>query len=132
MSVVQAVLVVQQTMRTKRVTRYYCDHCGRGKFHADSMARHESICYRNPQRKCLLCEGDPGQAISDERKRQIEGRKAACRTVAGECPDCMMAFVLAYNRTVYDSEDCLTYDIAEYRADRRAILNERWRVRDAL
>ena len=43
-------------MKTKKVTRYYCDHCGKGGFRKPDMLNHESTCNMNPHRACYLCE----------------------------------------------------------------------------
>ena len=43
-------------MRTKKVTRYYCDHCSKGGFKKPDMVTHEESCTLNPDRVCYLCE----------------------------------------------------------------------------
>lgn len=42
-------------MRTKKVTRHYCDHCSKSLSKRPSMERHEASCIQNPNRLCGLC-----------------------------------------------------------------------------
>jgi phosphopentomutase len=82
-------------MRSKKVIRYYCDHCNKGMFQKPAMARHEARCYRNRQRVCGRCGNSPDHAISADRKSQLYAIKSAgekVTTVGGECPDCLMAY----------------------------------------
>lgn len=43
-------------MRTKRVLRYYCDHCSKGGFKGPNIRRHEETCVHNPNRSCWACK----------------------------------------------------------------------------
>ena len=45
-------------MKTKKVNRYYCDHCNKGGGSAGHMRRHEERCTLNPQRVCGMCRFD--------------------------------------------------------------------------
>lgn len=42
-------------MKTKRVIRYYCDHCGKAYGRIDAITRHEQGCTKNPNRVCGMC-----------------------------------------------------------------------------
>lgn len=82
-------------MRTKKVTRYYCDHCAKGMFKKDAMQRHEVVCYRNHNRVCGRCGGEA--RVSPERAALISNRKTRPNPLVsapGECPDCLMAFCI--------------------------------------
>lgn len=37
-------------MKSRKVLRYYCDHCGRGNWKKAGCAEHESRCFNNPAR----------------------------------------------------------------------------------
>ncbi len=37
-------------MKTKKVSRYYCDFCNKGKLSKPWMVKHERHCYKNPDR----------------------------------------------------------------------------------
>ena len=110
-------------MRTKTVTRYFCDHCSKGMFKKPSIAAHEAVCYRNPKRHCSRCLSAPDYAISPERRKAILEDGEKCQTKAGECPDCLMAMVIQYNTRL----DCeakafgawVNYDMERFRSDRR-------------
>ena len=106
-------------MRSKKVTRYYCDHCSKGWFHKSAAARHEVICYRNSSRACLRCQGQARivKPINERVGKDIE-------SLGQECPDCLMAAVIQHNMRLdddpnYDSEYVL-YPKDAYISDRRA------------
>ena len=42
-------------MKTRKVTRYYCDHCKKSGGSAYHMRRHEAGCTANPDRVCGMC-----------------------------------------------------------------------------
>lgn len=42
-------------MKTRRVTRYLCDHCGHGHWTSMHARKHELTCLRNPIRHCPMC-----------------------------------------------------------------------------
>jgi hypothetical protein len=39
-------------MHSKKVLRYYCDHCGKGFWRKPLSLEHEKICYYNPENEC--------------------------------------------------------------------------------
>ena len=44
-------------MKSKKVTRYYCDFCGIGMGSAKNMRRHEERCFKNTvSRSCITCQ----------------------------------------------------------------------------
>jgi hypothetical protein len=106
-------------MRTKKVTRHYCDHCSRGMFVRKAMERHEASCYSNPQRKCHMCFN------RDEYKPvAIENRPKEIIATSNECPHCLMHAVVMYNKANKGWEDAVWYDLEKFKEDRRAWNNE--------
>ena len=110
-------------MRTKTVTRYFCDHCSKGMFKKPSMSSHEAICYRNPARKCLRCDNRPEHAISKDRLKAIIEDGERCETEGGECPDCLMAAMIQNNTrpsTAWKEGEVWTeYRKEQFQSDRR-------------
>ena len=53
-------------MKTKTVTRYECEHCGKRGYSAGHMRRHESACTKNPNRVCRVCKMDRAEFERDE------------------------------------------------------------------
>lgn len=111
-------------MRTKTVTRHYCDHCSKGMFKRLSMAAHEAVCYRNPKRQCHRCGNGLEYAISKERLKAILEDGEKCETKGSECPDCLMAAMIQHNTKPLnawrDGEAWIEYYNKErFQADRR-------------
>lgn len=82
-------------MRTKSVLRHYCDFCNKGGFKKMDMFRHESICIRNPDRKCGLCEDyrletKPIPVLIAAIETSIAALSEACEG----CPACMLAAIV--------------------------------------
>lgn len=103
-------------MRSKKVTRHWCDHCNKGSLQKHSMAVHERHCTMNPARACRVCGILGGPVVSDpealraliailpndvtpasfgdELNDYVERANAAIpklREAAGDCPACMLA-----------------------------------------
>lgn len=119
-------------MRTKTVTRYFCDHCSKGMFKRDAMERHEAVCYRNRDRKCHRCQfEDPQNSISPERRKAILQDGEKCQTKGGECPDCLMAMVIQHNTRLSNEDKAwdrwVNYDMERFRSDRSAWYDEHTR-----
>lgn len=92
-------------MRIVKVTRYYCEYCGRGHFHRKKAETHETNCTLNPHRKCGLCKltgetpldplayldaNPPPDIMADTKKiREYQDRLAQ----RAECPACMLAVI---------------------------------------
>lgn len=43
-------------MKIKLVKQYQCYYCGKKKYSASAMIKHEKHCTLNPNRKCRMCE----------------------------------------------------------------------------
>jgi hypothetical protein len=109
-------------MKTKQVTRHYCDFCSKGSFKKPTMAAHEAKCFLNPARKCGMCEETHGATAYGEwvillrdqaEDRQIgEGAVAWLRKVVDDCPACMLA--------VIQQAKVIAFDVFDYRKERDA------------
>lgn len=43
-------------MRSKKVLRYYCDHCNKGFWGKQACLEHEQKCFKDPNNKaCMTC-----------------------------------------------------------------------------
>jgi hypothetical protein len=129
-------------MRTKHVTRYYCDFCPRGYFAKRSMERHEKGCTANPGRICGLCEyAEPrltqkpmfdlvecltGGLQGDYSNIDIEGRMRNLRSLAEGCPGCILAAIRQSGivKALFDDE----YGPPDLKFDFKAELNAWWGV----
>ena len=105
-------------MRTKKVSRYWCDHCNRAGLQLRAMTKHEERCTKNPERKCGFCEftgesesiglagllvmlPDPKGIFTDTDgvfdegyrvlKAEINAIENSLREAADNCPACIMA-----------------------------------------
>lgn len=100
-------------MRERKVTRYYCDHCGMSKGTRPAMVRHERTCTLNPERACGLCDmaGESSDlpallaifegfteevdfssdAALEAHKKDKAARVAKLRELAQGCPACILA-----------------------------------------
>lgn len=126
-------------MRTKKVTRHYCDFCGKGSFKKPTMAEHEAKCFNNPKRICAMCENaaEDTQLLIAESMREfiLEGpdedykgelwREADkawldnLRKLTGDCPACILS--------VLKQGKIRAFDIFDYKAERDAYWAERMR-----
>lgn len=103
-------------MRKKKVTRYYCDHCSKGMFKHDAMYRHESVCFKNPNRECFLCgingssPPPPGEMIA----ALESGGLKKLREITDNCPACILAGIIQ-NRIANPEDDHVSFD---YRKER--------------
>lgn len=82
-------------MKTKKVNRYYCEHCPKSGCNAGHIKEHESKCCRNPGRVCKVC-GTKSRDYSDLVK-QFEA-SAHDTDKLGDlvdgCPYCTLAVIL--------------------------------------
>ena len=47
---------MEKIMKSKRVTRFYCESCSKGFFKKQSALNHENTCWENPKnRTCKTC-----------------------------------------------------------------------------
>lgn len=104
-------------MKTKKVNRYWCDHCNKAGLQSRAMVVHEKHCTMNPARECRVCkllENDVPEGF--ERKtlaelmailptmiewslgpeyrafeQSVTDAVALLRVATGGCPACMMA-----------------------------------------
>lgn len=93
-------------MRSKRVWRYYCDHCRKGSCGKASMIKHESRCIKNPQRKCGFCERMEFApvAMPELMKALGSGDVDALRQKSNGCPACMLAAIVQSKITEPDED----------------------------
>ena len=101
-------------MRSKKVTRYWCDHCNKAGLQAHAMAKHEEHCTMNPLRKCRVCDllGEVTPVVADlvallpkevdypsignfdETNKfydAVDSALPSLREAAHNCPACIMA-----------------------------------------
>jgi hypothetical protein len=93
-------------MKTKRVLRYYCDHCKKGGQRKDCIARHEIRCIRNPLRICGFCIHDGRQSGNLEQliAALIDEGLDALREKANNCPGCILA-AIAQSKILHKGDD---------------------------
>lgn len=110
-------------MRSKKVMRYWCDHCNKAGLRAHAMAKHERHCTKNPARACRTCtliNGGNGPDSDELRAlvamlptpvaqdwdsignpspqfekfmREVAEVAPRLREAAGGCPACMLAAI---------------------------------------
>lgn len=98
-------------MRTKKVNRYYCDHCSKGGQSKAAMLRHEPACIRNPDRSaCPFCQAAKvSQAPMPELRKAFEhGDLKALRKAAGDCPACTLAAIVQTRDSTPPDEEGFT------------------------
>ena len=108
-------------MRTKKVSRYWCDYCNKAGLSKSAMERHEKHCTLNPERSCRVCSllgGSHGLPVSDlvallpdsapyhasistintddwkihkELSDAVKAAMPALREAVMQCPACIMA-----------------------------------------
>lgn len=116
-------------MKTKTVTRYYCDHCSKGSFKRTSMDHHERTCFNNPKRVCPLC-GSRNQ----HKVREYSEIMAPVVTIEAECPHCLLSVLVQGNKgqdpseMTYYTKEQLEEDLREFR---EAFLHGLWWWEDA-
>jgi hypothetical protein len=108
-------------MKTKRVLRYFCDHCSKGSLSRHSMTLHENICFRNPLRFCFLCE--KAKPV-EELKATIQGRDiAALRVAAYDCPACILAAIIQLVPKGQRDEESTWYEF-DYKKEKEAYISD--------
>lgn len=106
-------------MRTKRVNRYYCDHCRKGSCGKASMVKHEQRCVRNPDRVCGFCrhaghEQKPLPQLIESLSEDLKD----IRTLAEDCPGCILAAIVqSGHQHPPDSEDPGFYYNFDFKAE---------------
>lgn len=87
-------------MKQRKVWRYYCDHCGKGRCTRSAGEMHERHCIRNPDRGCRMCKHATGdeKCVPEPMPTLMEafrtGGLAELRKVAEGCPACMLATIV--------------------------------------
>lgn len=87
-------------MRTKRVLRYYCEHCKKSGCSKHWMTRHEDSCIHNPKRICRFhyhideSEDEKVQSLPYLIAHVMRGSLNALREASMGCPACMLAAIV--------------------------------------
>jgi hypothetical protein len=93
-------------VKTKLVSRYYCDHCKKAGCSKHHIAKHEQACTANPDRVCGVCRvmGKKQRPISDlmsvltgdatdETGMVQDVAYESLREACGQCPACILAAI---------------------------------------
>lgn len=115
-------------MKTKLVNRYYCDFCNKSGCNAGWINKHERGCTKNPNRECGVCKFMQVEQVplatliamlpctaswsreeweSDRLTVELNAAVKSIRSVANECPACIMA---AVRQGGFDMGDLLQFD----------------------
>lgn len=93
-------------MKIKKVTRYYCDFCGRGHFYKNKCLTHEAGCTANPNRVCNVCieigswDWPKLKGILDTiTNTNKDGVLMALQLAANHCPACIFAALRQHPKT---------------------------------
>lgn len=101
-------------MITKRVLRYYCEHCHKGGQSKSAMTKHETGCTANPNRACGLCRtaGVTQVPMAPLVQKLAEGEISVedlCSAV-NFCPACTLAVVRTVNKDCGHGEESYWFD----------------------
>ncbi len=118
-------------MKSKRVLRYYCDHCRKGGCNKWCMEKHEKRCVRNPQRICGFCSLSQlsQKSISELIHALGSGGMPALKEAATNCPACILSALVQARFTPVDGGS-IYYDfnykeaVAEFWREHRALQAE--------
>lgn len=82
-------------MKSKRVWRYYCDYCKKSGCSKHWIAKHESSCIRNDERKCRMCKfmGLEQKPMAELVEAAHEGLKSL-EDAADNCPVCILSAIV--------------------------------------
>lgn len=97
-------------MKQRRVWRYTCEHCRKSNCSKSAMTLHESRCFRNPARKCTMCQAQwplpelaPLMAALSEVTTETEAALIAPISEAVDgCPACICAALRQSNTVRMD------------------------------
>lgn len=95
-------------MRSKKVTRWYCDFCKFARLQKRWMIRHEVGCTANPNRKCKMCrlygneQADlsalkaiamqfPSTTETEEQITRAKETSGKLREATASCPACILS-----------------------------------------
>ncbi len=99
-------------MKTRRCLRYSCDYCKKSGCSKSAMMQHEVRCFRNPARRCTVCErqwpiaelAPKMEALIDVDDSNEEALINAVGEVVESCPACMLSAILQTPITAHDGE----------------------------
>ncbi len=101
-------------MKSRRVLRYLCDHCGKGFWEKKKCQRHETMCLRNPDRVCGKCKelGVDQHPLNFYRDGDYDwyGDTDLLRKLANGCPLCMLAAKIAADEGADSDEKWRNFD----------------------
>lgn len=88
-------------MKKRRVWRYSCEFCRKSGCHGGHMRDHELRCFRNPNRRCIVCSrqwpipelAEPMAAMANINEATEPAMLAAVREIVEACPACMCAAI---------------------------------------
>jgi predicted RNA-binding Zn-ribbon protein involved in translation (DUF1610 family) len=110
-------------MREKTIKRFYCDHCGKGRFQRSATLRHETACIFNPARVCPLCaEAKLSQVPMPELLAVFDDwtKLAPLRALANNCPACILATIVQSRQAAHLSDEEDTWIEFNYKEERLA------------
>jgi hypothetical protein len=81
-------------MKTKRVNRYYCDHCRKSGCNSSHIKAHEKVCCRNPDRACEMCKTEKRDYRDLVKQFERDGNTDALDEMVDGCPWCMLAIII--------------------------------------
>jgi len=83
-------------MRSKRVLRYYCDHCKKSGCGKNAMLKHENRCVRNPTRICGFClhMEQEQQPMTGLMQTLADNGLPALQELTNHCPACILAAIV--------------------------------------
>lgn len=102
-------------MKRKRVTRYYCEYCGKGGQTKRIIYWHEQGCLWNPHHRCPVCtKTRDWPAIALGFVLAGFNQEWVVRAVEG-CPHCVLAVLKAHNKGKPKKEHVNFWDTFDYK-----------------
>lgn len=100
-------------MKTKRVLRYWCDHCNKSGGRKDAMIKHEKHCIKNPQRICRMCIANNSKQLSIDELVNILNDEGLdkLKEKTKNCPACILAAIVKSKR--YDLSEKARWNFKE-------------------
>ncbi len=116
-------------MKTRQVIRYLCEDCNKGYWEKKGCLRHEPLCLKNPDRKCMSCK-DLG-VVQLPLSFYLEDDHVSCwyfntnelRRLAQGCPLCMLAAKIAVDAITDRDERWREFD---YQAEVKRVELEKY------
>lgn len=99
-------------MKTRRCLRYLCDYCKKSGCSKSAMVHHEARCFRNPTRKCPVCErqwpiaelAPAMEALVDVDDSNEDALIKAISEEVESCPACTLSAILQSEIPTHDVE----------------------------